>query len=71
MEDKVYKVITDKLEEAYSDLLRLYGKDGGDIAPSEEIYLDWKEEELVEATRKWLEAMPSEEELEERHSGKC
>jgi len=71
MEDKVHEVITSKLEEAYSELLGLYGKDGGDIAPSEEIYLDWKEEELVEAVRKWLEAMPTAEELEERHLGKC
>jgi len=62
MEMEVQEVITSKLNEAYAELLRMCGKDHGDIAPSEGALLDQKEEELIDAVCGWLEAMLPESE---------
>jgi len=66
MREKVSEVIQRKLSEAYDELLESCGKEAGGIAPSEEIELDRREEDLMDAVCKWLEVWPAKSDEEGR-----
>jgi len=55
-EEKIKKVIEEKLQEAYSELLEYHGISSGDIGAFQQVEIDKAEEKLVERVANWIES---------------